>query len=160
MQCPSVERTFCNLLYVYGRGRRRCGGPTILAIRCCAFPLVGNAHRAFRGGKLVRMIFGRSTGKHKIDGTNTQCNYFNPCNVRPSNARFCNLLYVYGRGRRRCGGPTILAIRRCAFPLVGNAHLVGAKIAKLRPALRRVTSARLSCSSSRQKVSLGSAVRL
>ena len=88
MQCPSVERTFCNLLYVYGRGRRRCGGPTILAIRCCAFPLVGNAHRAFRGGKLVRMIFGRSTGKHKIDGTNTQCNYFNPCNVRPSNARF------------------------------------------------------------------------
>ena len=66
MQCPSVERTFCNLLYVYGRGRRRCGGPTILAIRCCAFPLVGNAHRAFRGGKLVRMIFGRSTGKHDI----------------------------------------------------------------------------------------------
>ena len=30
------------------------------------FPLVGNAHRAFRGGKLVRMIFGRSTGKHDI----------------------------------------------------------------------------------------------
>ena len=38
--------------------------------------------------------------------------------------------------------------------------LVGAKTAKLRPALRRVTSARLSCSSSRQKVSLDSAVRL
>ena len=156
MQCISVERTFCNLLYVYGRGRRRCGGPTILAIRrcafplvgnahlvgakiaklrpalrrvtsarlscssspkkvtprlccslvnalatrrlatnffrcqavrCCAFPLVGNAHRAFRGGKRVNMPFGRSTGKHKIDGTNTQCNYFNPCNARPSNAR-------------------------------------------------------------------------
>ena len=73
---------------------------------------------------------------------------------------FCNLLYVYGRGRRRCGGPTILAIRCCAFPLVGNAHLVGAKTAKLRPAQQRVTSARLSCSSSRQKVSLGSAVHL
>ena len=41
MQCPSVERTFCNLLYVYGRGRRRCGGPTVQADR---FPLVGNAH--------------------------------------------------------------------------------------------------------------------
>ena len=70
---------------------------------------------------------------------------------------FCNLLYVYGRGRRRCGGPTSNADR---FPLVGNAHLVVAKTAKLRPAWSRVTSARLSCSSSRQKVSLGSAVRL
>ena len=27
-QCPSVERTFRNLLYVYGRGRRRCTDPT------------------------------------------------------------------------------------------------------------------------------------
>ena len=69
---------------------------------------------------------------------------------------FRNLLFVYGRGRRRCGGPTILAIRRCAFPLVGNAHLVGAMTAKLRPAQQRVTSARLSCSSSRQKVTLSS----
>ena len=58
------------------------------AVRCCAFSLVGNAHRAFRGGKRVNMLFGRATGKHKIDGTNTQCNYFNPCNARPSNARF------------------------------------------------------------------------
>ena len=72
------------------------------------FPLVGNAHWAFRGGKRVNMPFGRSTGKHKIDGTNTQCNYFNPCNARPSVERtFRNLLYVYGRGRRRCGDPTI-----------------------------------------------------
>ncbi len=85
LQCPSVERTFYNRLYVYGRGRRRCGGPTIQADR---FPLVGNAHRAFRGGKHGRMPFGQATGKHKIDGTNTQCNYFNPCNVCPSNARF------------------------------------------------------------------------
>ena len=54
MQQMSVERTFCNLLYVYGRGRRRCGGPTIQADR---FPLVGNAHRAFRGGKRGRMTF-------------------------------------------------------------------------------------------------------
>ena len=64
MQCPSVERTFCNLLYVYGRGRRRCGGPTIQADR---FPLVGNAHRAFRGGKRGRMTFVWSTDNHKID---------------------------------------------------------------------------------------------
>ena len=59
-------------------------------VKFCAFtfPLVGNAHRAFRDGKRVNMPFGRSTGKHKIDGTNTQCNYFNPCNARPSKARF------------------------------------------------------------------------
>ena len=45
------------------------------------------------------------------------------------------------------------AVGCCAFSLVGNAHLVGAMTAKLRPALRRVTSARLSCSSSPKKVS-------
>ena len=67
MQCPSVERTFCNLLYVYGRGRRRCGGPTIQAVR---FPLVGNAHRAFRGGKRGRMTFGRSTIRHENNELN------------------------------------------------------------------------------------------
>ena len=96
LQCPSVERTFYNRLYVYGRGRRRCGDPTIQADR---FPLVGNAHRAFRGKKHGRMPFGRSTGKHKIDGTNTQCK-FQPMH-RPSVERtFRNLLYVYGCGRR------------------------------------------------------------
>ena len=50
MQYTSVERTLCNLLNVYGRGRRRCGGPTIQADR---FPLVGNAHLAFRGRKTI-----------------------------------------------------------------------------------------------------------
>ena len=50
MKWLSVERTLCNLLNVYGRGRRRCGGSTIQAER---FPLVGNAHRAFRGGKTI-----------------------------------------------------------------------------------------------------------
>ena len=60
MHRPSVEHTFCNLLYVYGRGRRRCGGPTIQADR---FPLVGNAHRAFRGGKRGLVLFGLSTDK-------------------------------------------------------------------------------------------------
>ena len=64
MQCIFVERTLCNLLCVHGRGRRRCGGPTILSDR---FPLVGNAHRAFRGGKRGRMPCGRSTDNHKID---------------------------------------------------------------------------------------------
>ena len=63
MDRPSVERTFCNLLYIFGRGRRRCGGPTIQAD---SFPLVGNAHRAFRGGKREHVPFGRATGKHKI----------------------------------------------------------------------------------------------
>ena len=128
MQCPSVERTFCNLFYVYGRGRRSSSrtayrlrlrssprtltpsfllsekshaaslllackrardAPTcyqlfsvssgqvnfffinqyrcrLFLIHAEIFPLVGNAHRAFRGGKLVRMIFGRPTGKHDI----------------------------------------------------------------------------------------------
>ena len=61
MQQMSVERTFHNLLFVYGRGRRRCGGPTSTS-NADRLPPVGNAHRAFRGGKLVRMIFGRSTG--------------------------------------------------------------------------------------------------
>ena len=54
MQQMSVERTFRNLLYVYGRGRRRCGGPTILSVR---FRLTG--------GKRGRMPFGRVTGKYK-----------------------------------------------------------------------------------------------
>ena len=67
MQCTTVERTFCNLLYVYGRGRRRCGGPTIQAVR---FPLVGNAHRAFRGGKRGRMPFGRATVRHENNELN------------------------------------------------------------------------------------------
>ena len=31
------------------------------------FPLVGNAHRAFRGGKREHVPFGRATGEHKID---------------------------------------------------------------------------------------------
>ena len=39
------------------------------AVRCCAlsFPLVGNAHQAFRGGKRGRMTFGQSTDKYKND---------------------------------------------------------------------------------------------
>ena len=53
MQRPSVERTFRNLLYVYGRGRRRCTDPTIQADR---FPLAG--------GKSAHVPCGRSTGKH------------------------------------------------------------------------------------------------
>ena len=75
MQCTTVERTFCNLLYVYGRGRRRCGGPTIQAVR---FPLVGNAHRAFRGGKRLQTPFGRATVRHEN-------NEFNLHNVKVSN---------------------------------------------------------------------------
>ena len=111
MQCPSVERTFYNLLFVYGRGRRsssrtahrlrlrssplcslrRSSSPKKVTLRlccslvnalatrrlatnffryqedrCCTFSLVGNAHRAFRGGVHRRMPFGRSTDKHKV----------------------------------------------------------------------------------------------
>ena len=113
MLCPSVERTFCNLLYVYGRGRRRCGGPTIQADR---FPLVGNAHRAFRGGKRGRMTFGRSTGKHDIV-EKIHNKLFQPLQCPSVERTFCNLLYFYGRGRRRCGGPTIQADR---FSLAGG----------------------------------------
>ena len=58
MQSTFVERTYCNRFYVYGRGRRRCGGPTSNAVR---LPLVGNAHRAFRGEKHGRMPCGLST---------------------------------------------------------------------------------------------------
>ena len=81
------------------------------------FPLEGNAHRAFRGGKRVNMPFGRSTGKHKIDGTNTQCNYFNPCNARPSNARFVTVFtFTVAVG---AGAPT-LQFYRIGFRLQGN----------------------------------------
>ena len=80
MQCTSVERTSCNLLYVYGRGRRRCGGPTIQAVR---FPLVGNAHRAFRGEKRLQTPFGQSTVKHYIIEKITQSIFStNAINVR------------------------------------------------------------------------------
>ena len=51
------------------------------------FPIVGNAHRAFRGGKRGRMPCSQSTGKHDIVEKYTT-NYFNPCNARPSNAHF------------------------------------------------------------------------
>ena len=88
------------------------------AVRHCAFPLVGNAHRAFRGGKRVHVPSCRATVKHKIEGTFTQCKFLSlQC---PSVERtHCILLHVYGRGRRRCGGPTLQAD---SFPLVGNAH--------------------------------------
>ena len=58
MQGISVERTFCNLLYVYGRG--------LFLFRAEILPLVGNAHRAFRGKKHGRMPCGRATVKHYI----------------------------------------------------------------------------------------------
>ena len=86
------------------------------AVRYCAFsfPLVGNAHRAFRGEKHGRMPFGRATGKHKIDGTNTQCK-FQSMQCPSVERTFCNRLYVYGRGRRRCTDPTIRAVGCCAL---------------------------------------------
>ena len=56
------------------------------AIRCCAFPLVGNAHRAFRGGKHGRMPFGRATENIQFTEQKHNVN-FNPCIVRPSNAQ-------------------------------------------------------------------------
>ena len=111
MQCPSVERTYCNRLYGYGRGRRRCGDPTNQAVM---LPLVVNAHRAFRGEKHGRLPFGRATGKHKIDGINTQCK-FQPMQCPSVERTFRNLLYIYGRGRRRCGDPTIQAVRLISF---------------------------------------------
>ena len=73
-------------------------------------------------------------------------------------------LFAVSRGQVLC----IIFLLPCSRAGVGNTYLVVtdcvsrvvAKTAVLRPAQQRVTFARLSCSSSRQKVTLGSAVRL
>ena len=69
------------------------------AVRYCAFPLVGNAHRAFRDTLHTQMPSDWATVKHEIEGTFTQCKFLSlQC---PSVERtHCILLYVYGRGRR------------------------------------------------------------
>ena len=61
--------------------------PTFCRFRRLGLSLVGNAHRAFRGGKRVHVPFGRATGNIKFTEQIHNVN-FNPCIVRPSNARF------------------------------------------------------------------------
>ena len=109
-------RLCCSLVNALATRRLATNFFRYQAVKFCAFtlPLVGNAHRAFRGGKRLQTPFGRATGKHKIYGTNTQCK-FQPMQCTSVERTFRNLLYVYGRGRRRCGDPTIQADR---FPLV------------------------------------------
>ena len=97
MKWLSVERTLCNLLNVYGRGRRRCGGPTIQAER---FPLVGNAHRAFRGRKRMQMTFCRSTGK--IISKKYIKKLLQPMKWLSVERTKYNPLYVYGLQYKRC----------------------------------------------------------
>ena len=132
MQGIFVERTFCNLLFVYGRGRRRCGDPTILSDR---LPLVGNAHRAFRGEKHGRMPCGRSTGNIKFTEQIHNVN-FNPCIVRPSNARFVIFcMFTVADAARRHG----LRIA-CGCVPRRYAHSV---VPPLQKKSRRVSTARL-----------------
>ena len=77
-------------------------------VLCIALPPVGNAHRAFRGGKHGRMPFGRATDNHKID-EKSQCNYFNPCNARPSNAHTVSVFtFMVAVG---AGAPTLQFVR-------------------------------------------------
>ena len=87
------------------------------AVGCYAFSLVGNAHRAFRGGKRGRMPCGRSTGKHYIIEKIIQCNYFNPCNVCPSNVR---IVTVFMFTVADAAGAAALQFYRIGFRLQGN----------------------------------------
>ncbi len=52
------------------------------------------------------MMFGRSTDKHKLTKKSHK-KVFQPMQQMSVERTFCNLLFDYGRGRRRCGGPTI-----------------------------------------------------
>ena len=84
------------------------------AVGCYAFSLVGNAHRAFRGGKRGRMPCGRATGKHDII-EKIHNKLFQSIQCPSVERTSCNRLYVYGRGRRRCGDPTIQAVSLISF---------------------------------------------
>ena len=59
-------RLCCSLVNALATRRLATNFFRFQAVRCCAFSLVGNAHRAFRGEKHGRMPFGRSTVKHYI----------------------------------------------------------------------------------------------
>ena len=94
-----TRRLCCSLINALATRRLATNFFRCHAVGCCAFPLVGNAHRAFRGGKRVHVPSCRATVKHKIEGTFTQCKFLSlQC---PSVERtHCILLYVYSRGRR------------------------------------------------------------
>ena len=63
MQRPSVDGRFVIIMCISSRSAQ-VHRPYSNADR---FPLVGNAHWAFRGEKHGRMPFGQSTVKHEID---------------------------------------------------------------------------------------------
>ena len=110
------RRTYCNRFYVYGRGR-------VLCLSSCRERTPG-VPRWKTWANAVRSV----DGKHKIYGTNTQCK-LQPMH-RPSVERtFCNLLYVYGRGRRsssrtahrlRLRSSPIRSLRRSSSPKKGE----------------------------------------
>ena len=113
-----TPRLCCSLVNALATRRLATNFFRYHAVRYCAFSLVGNAHRAFRGEKHGQMQCGRATGKHDII-EKIHNKLFQPMQCPSVERTFCILLYVYGRGRRGCTDPTIQADR---FPLVGNAH--------------------------------------
>ena len=88
------------------------------AVGCCAFSLVGNAHRAFRGGKRAHVPCGRSTGKQKNNEYNLHSAIFSihAMPVRRRAFRY-NQVYLSAVG---AGAPTLQS-KRIGFRLqVGN----------------------------------------
>ena len=61
-----TPRLCCSLVNALATRRLATNFFRYQEVRCCAFPPVGNAHRAFRGGKRAHVPCGRSTGKHDI----------------------------------------------------------------------------------------------
>ena len=61
-----MPRLCCSLVNTLAMRRLATNFFRYQEVRCCAFPPVGNAHRAFRGGKRAHVPCGRSTGKHDI----------------------------------------------------------------------------------------------
>ena len=114
-------------------------------VKFCAFtfPLVGNTHLVVAKTAKLRPALRRVTSACLSCSSS-------PKKVTPRLC--CSLINALATRRLATNFFRYQADRCCAFSLVGNAHLVGAKTALLRPAWKRVTSARLSCSSSPKKV--------
>ena len=128
--------------------RCRC---RLFLIRAEIFPLVGNAHRAFRGGKRAHVPCGRSTGKHDIVEKihnkifqSMQCPSVDSssrtahrlrlrssslCSLRRSSSPkkvtprlCCSLVNALATRRLATNFFRYQEVRYCAFSLVGNAH--------------------------------------
>ena len=125
MQSTFVERTFCNLLFVYGRGRRS-SSRTSHRLRLRSSP-IRSLRRSSSPKKVTRRLCCSlvnalatrrlATNFFRYQADRVCVYFFQSMQSTFVERTFCNLLYVYGRGRRRCGGPTILSDR---FPLAGK----------------------------------------